>query len=107
MWSLEVINQLNKEAGDKARAQRVEPYFIHYPEEIDGYPPFPFPNIGDDEPEGWEQVDDFFCDSSGFGSSSEPALTPEQLKRKLEPGFGYAIIETGQFQLVIGKFKRV
>ena len=62
------------------------------------------PNFGDYRPTGWELVGELFVDSSGFGGSDEPALTVKQFKSLVEKGFGYAIIETGQFQIWIGKF---
>ena len=74
--------------------------------EIENYPPFLFPNIGDAVPKGWELVETYFVDSSGFGQIGEPALTVGQFIEKLEVGFAYAIVETGQFQVHIGKFKK-
>jgi len=89
------------------------------------FPPFPFPNIGDYRPKGWELIDNFMVDKTGFGmslsqirdmsarqarkasrlhASDEPALTTEQLIRRLKAGYGYAIIEEGQFKIVLGEF---
>lgn len=43
-------------------------------------------------------------DASGWGAPDEPALTFEQLASYvgITPGFGWAIKETGQFQIVVG-----
>jgi len=65
-----------------------------------------FPNLGDYVPAGWRKVDELFCDCSGWGSPSEPALTQQQLLASLEPGKGYAITEAGQFQLYLGVFEK-
>ena len=68
------------------------------------------PNFGDYRPKKWELVETYFVDSSGFGSEGEPAWT---IKRFLEHvsqqaekggGFGYALIEVGEFQVYIGEF---
>jgi hypothetical protein len=110
MMSLSTIRQLSREAAERAADQGKRPYLVEQ-EDIeywrDRQVPFPFPNLGDYVPDGWEQVDTLFCDSSGWGAPGEPALTREQLLDVLEPGFGYAVIEAGQFQVYLGKFKRV
>ena len=84
------------------------------------------PFLGDYLPEGWARVsleaesdrkgvkmDDndgfgaYFVDSSGMGADYEPAIPADRLvKEYLEPGFGYAIVQAGQFQVKIGKFKK-
>lgn len=114
MWDLATIVEMNKEAGEAARANNIYPYRLNDPGVIAEFPPFPFPNIGDDE-EHWdekmEKIDRLFCDSTGLGSNTEPALTISQLKEKLvklveEHGtIHVAIVEHGQFQLYIGVWK--
>lgn len=47
-------------------------------------------------------------DSSGLGTPGELALTFEEFLaavRKIGPGYGYAMIEQGQFQVVIAVYK--
>lgn len=111
MYSLEVIREMNREAGDAARQSqeesRTQPFLIMNEAELALWPPFPFPNLGDFSPPGWEEVDRFFCDSSGLGDPNEPALTTDQLKAQLKVGMGYAIVESGQFQAYIGEFRPV
>lgn len=34
-------------------------------------------------PASYKEIETLFCDSSGFGSEYEPALTPEQAKAKV------------------------
>lgn len=48
----------------------------------------------------------FFVDTSGFGAPGEPALTIEEFAALARPGFGYGLVETGQFQAHIGVFER-
>lgn len=50
----------------------------------------------------------FMVDASGFGSSSEPALTQDQFVDYLREvrGYGWAIREQGQFQVVVGAYVR-
>lgn len=67
---------------------------------------FPFPNIGDHRPEGYELEGMMMVDSSGLGADWEPALTHAQLIERLEVGKAHAIIEVGQFQVVLGEFQK-
>ena len=49
----------------------------------------------------------FFVDACGWGDDGrEAALSPKRLWEFLRPGFGYAIVEAGQFQVKIGVFER-
>lgn len=87
------------------------------------------PNFGDYRPATWEEVhardlagderysrgyagdDDqyLFVDKTGWGSPSEPALTFGQFCQwasERGAGYGYAMIEEGQCQVVVGVFKR-
>ena len=107
------IRHLSNQAARKAARAKKMPYTPWGVDEIrDDMPPFPFPNIGSYRPKGWKLVDQLFCDSSGFGSPGEPALTIGQLQAKLVEhiadghSYGYAIVEEGQFQLYIGVFEK-
>ncbi len=68
------------------------------------------PNIGDYVPEGWIETKRFFVDSSGFSSTLElcanGCITFDDLLDHIRVGFGYAIVEVGQFQVYIGEFKK-
>jgi hypothetical protein len=113
MWSLETINYLNRQAGKKARKRGKSPFVPAGPENVENWPPFPFPNLGDFNPPGWEQTQSWFVDKTGLGERWEPALTWQQLKNELQeyiaenPGHGFAITEEGQFQLYITAFRPV
>lgn len=110
MLSTSAIKQMNRNRAKEAAERNKTPYVFFNAEEIEETSSFPFPNIGDYRPDGWEMEDTLFCDKSGFGRPGEPALTPEQLKQKLleynqKPGtYGYAIVEEGEFQLHVGVF---
>lgn len=135
MHTLEYIQQLSSEAAHKASIEGTEPYLISDWEiediaendDIDHIRNMPF--LGDYCPKNWQRVNipslnlpdnhgmykadnngygAFMVDSSGFGETGEPALTIcELLDRMLliGTGYGYAIVETGQFQVKIGVYK--
>ena len=70
------------------------------------------PFLGDYVPEGWEVAgESYMVDSSGLGSEGEPALTIGKFARRLETlkksgeNYGLAIVEAGQFQVVIQEYK--
>lgn len=110
MMDLKTIRYLADEQAKKAAREKRVPYAPFDADEVENYPAFPFPNIGSHRPKGWKLVDSLFVDKSGFGSENEPALTIRGLKAKLleqlQEGYGYAIIEEGQFQLSLGVFKK-
>lgn len=102
MFSVEMIEPLNRKAARKAKGK--QPYIA----KCNGDPNvFGCPNFGNYRPKGWQLGETYFVDNSGFGSEGEPALTPRQFGFKVKEGFGYAIIEAGQFQVYIGEFERV
>lgn len=114
MMSLSEIIRLNKEASKKVK-KTVVPYCFPTERHIVNQDTFAFPYLGDKVPKGWELLEDpkpLFADSTGVGLLSEPALTHSQLEQRLleiyrdHPEYGYAIIESGPFQVYIGVFKR-
>jgi len=104
MYSLNTIIALNDEQSKKASDQKLQPYVA---ESNGDEGVFKCPNFGYYRPEGWNEVQTFFVDSSGFGREGEPALTVGQFLSKVKEGFGYAITEEGQFQVYITEFKAV
>ena len=62
--------------------------------------------------QGYELIENLFCDSSGFGTINEPALTKKQLVLKIQeilddnPEVYTFLTEQGQFQVYIGVFKK-
>lgn len=114
MMGLDTIRSMSREAALKSARDNNEPFLVEQEDIEDwkvafeaGRLRFPFPNIGDYRPDGWELGEELFVDSSGFGREDEPALTIEQLLDKLQSGKGYAITEVGQFQLYVGEFEKV
>jgi hypothetical protein len=111
MFSPGYIRQLQQEAAARACAERVEPFVPFDKGEIAAWPPFPFPELGDYVPEGWELEERLFCDASGIGASWEPALTADQFRDRVlelheeDPSRGYAIVECGQFQVYVGVYR--
>lgn len=119
MMSLSTIKKMSDEAAVKAARLNRKPYVPFDTDEIENYPPYPFPNIGSHNPPGWEEVEDedghplrLFVDISGVDPHG-PAMGEDRLKNKLveleevgEGKYGYAIVEVGQFQCYIGVFKK-
>ena len=64
--------------------------------------------IGTHVPAGWQRTEreEAFVDTSGFGSPHEPAMTQEQFRAWMRPGYAYALTEIGQFQGYVAEFER-
>jgi hypothetical protein len=114
MMSLEAIRHLNNQIALEAAERESVPYVPFNPEEVDYWPPIPFPNMGTFLPDGWERTETtWFVDTTGHGYESEMALTVERFKRQLRryiadnPDHGFAIIEEGPFQVYVGAFRPV
>lgn len=116
MMDTATIRALADEQAERAAREGQTPYVPWDEREVGEYGfvrPVPFPNIGSYEPEGWELVEHQLVDKTGLGAEDEPALTLSQLKAWINEGlaqkrsYGYALIEEGQFQVVIGRFRKV
>ena len=112
MMSLNAINALNEQIAAQAAEESLVPFVPFNPEDVDRWPPFPIPNIGYLEPDGWIKTETtWFVDKTGWGRDYELALTVDQFKRALHdyindnPGHGFAMVEEGEFQVVIAAFK--
>lgn len=114
MMSPEVLRAVNADiAAEAAQSNRV-PYLPFDVDEPHHWPPFPFSNLGSYLPPGWERTEQhWFIDKTGHGLECEPALTWRRFKSLLidhiakHPDHGYAIIEEGPFQAVIGAMRQV
>ncbi len=111
MMGAEMIRQMSDEAAERAARNGLTPYVPWNADEVAGYGetrPVPFPNLGSLIPEGWKLVEHRMVDKTGWGDESEPALTLGELRtwviEEVELGHGYALIEEGQFQVVVGRF---
>jgi hypothetical protein len=130
MMSIEYIHQLSEEAGAIARHEKRQPLWLwhgqNFAERIRRipflgtycHPKWRRVNIrqefGLDERylRGLHDGDNadhgaWFVDSSGWGGDDEPALSYQTFVKLLKPGYGYGIVEQGQFQLKVGLFARV
>lgn len=117
MMSLETIRELSESAARRARRARKEPWEAT-PEALEkarngDISAVKIPFLGNYSPMGWHRERDkdgdaisFFVDITGLGHPGEPALTMAQFIAKMKPGFGYALIEQGQFQGYVGVFAR-
>lgn len=134
MMSIETIRALQHKAARDSQKRGILPYVIEANYDIDRMRPFPIPFIGLRVPTGWQKVkvcpsndgagrwtsrseDErdwlmFLVDSSGFGSTGELALTQDQFVGALRwqferhPEYGWAVVEVGQFQVVVAAFER-
>jgi len=104
MMSASTIYELQERARKKAKRNKTEPYEI-WPGDVNRFPPFPFPSIGNYNHPRWDLVKTYFVDSTGSGEDDEGAMSTRQLIAKLKVGYAYAIVEQGQFQLVVGEYK--
>lgn len=107
MMDLETIKSTNEERASQARKENIKPFVIESQDQINSFKGFPFPHVGDHVPEGWKLIETYFVDASGFGRVGEGALTVRQFLQKLKVGFGYAVVEAGQFQVYVGEFEGV
>jgi hypothetical protein len=114
MMSLDTIHYLNMEIAVESAAEGLVPYVPFDADEVDSWPPIPFPSLGNFLPDGWENTDQhWFVDKTGYGGGDEPALNCDQFKRQLRgyilrhPGDGFAITEEGECQAVVTAFKKV
>jgi hypothetical protein len=114
MMDTDTIRALADEQAERAAREGHTPYVPWDEVEVAEYGfirPVPFPNIGSYSPPGWELVEHELVDKTGMGEDWEPALTLSQLKAWINEGmghsYGYAIIEEGEFQVVIGRFSKV
>jgi len=103
MMGLNEIKRMNKEAMGKAEKENKQPY-VAKADGDEGVRNAPY--IGNYLPNGWKPTEEYFVDSSGLGSPDELAMTFGQFLEKVKEGHGYAISETGQFQVYIQEFER-
>ena len=103
MMSLAYIRQQNEEATATAEKEDLQPFVASHDKDP---AVFSCPSMGDYVPDGWEEVNSYFVDSSGLGCRDEPALTAEQFQKKVKHGYGYGLGEVGQFQVHVREFRR-
>lgn len=113
MKPLSEIRRESDEAARVAAKKKMIPYIPFSKSEVLAWKSFPFPYLGSYIPKGWIKVDELFADHSGWGSPTEAALTPQQLKNKIiqllddTRILGFGITEVGQFQLYVGVYEKI
>lgn len=100
MYNIAEIKKMNRKVAKKAGGKK--PYIVKENGEITGM----IPNFGNYRPKGFTLVETYFVDSSNYGRPGEAALTFDEFREKVKKGFGYAIIEQGQFQVYVGEFEK-
>ena len=108
MWGLDTIVDVNRRAGDKARAEGEEPLKIT----SDSAPYFDdLPFLSDEENNvdaRLKRIDTLFVDVSGIGRDGEPAMSLSELRERLQglvkahETIHVGIVERGQFQAYLG-----
>ncbi len=111
---LATIRHLAREQAGRARRAGKKPFIVEQHDIEDwkamhaagNLPHFPFPNLGTYIPAGWKltERDPLFVDKFGDGDNGRSAGIGELLDW-LVPGYGYAIVEEGEFQLYISEFE--
>lgn len=103
MMSIEQIHSMNDTVTRRAARNGVKPILIEADADVRH-----IPHLGYRVPRGWRLVEKLFVDSSGFGGADEPAMSQDAFVKyvKVTPGFGWAIIEAGQFQAYVGRYEK-
>ncbi len=103
MNSLETLSRKTDIAGQQAELADLVPFVVQA-EAIAGYPPFPFPLLGTYRPPGWRMCNTMLCHAEGTDLSEGPAMNASQLRARLQPGYGYAIVEETEHLRMVGEF---
>lgn len=102
MWGTSTINDIQHQAAVKAMA------YGKKPQPAGSEIPF----LGNYLPNGWTLVETRLVDSTGLGSSYEPAMTQSAFLRwaeqvqKQDPTAGFGVYEQGQFQVLVGYYSQ-
>ena len=103
MLGASAIQSISDVAAYRAAQEEQEPLIIWDAERDARGIPF----LGSYVPQGWSpEGEPIMVDSSGFGEPGERALTQDQFVEHLKahPTLGWAIIESGQFQVWVQAF---
>ena len=123
MMSADYMDQLKRDAAKSAKRESKQPELLLLAHKEGRIEPR-IPSLGEFVPKGWVEADlhkllpevseyqrgdarganIFFVDSSGFGAEGELALTVRQFLQMAPAGFGYAVVEVGQFQVCVKAF---
>ena len=112
MMSTEHIVALAEDAGVRAKELGLQPFSVgewwNKETKRGGWTlvRLRMPNLGDYCPTGWKEVYRIMVNSIDCDTAGEAALTQGQFLARIKPGFGYAIVGNGQFQVTVGEFIR-
>lgn len=110
------IREMSREAAVRAATNGHKPLCV-WQEDIEAIragrsPARAIPFLGDYIPYGYKALVDgdgkqktAFVDSSGFGTDRELAMTQARFANILNPGDYIAIVEAGEFQVVVGFYE--
>jgi hypothetical protein len=115
-WSYTLLEEyadaLQAELAESGQGRGLEPKRIG-PEDTLQYEVRGIPRIAPEHlAEGFEELAEYFVDSSGFGSPGELALTQGQFLEQAEAliaehgGAYFCITSAGQFQVYVGAYRR-
>jgi len=89
------------------------PYVPTGTEELGGFPPFPFPVVGNILPDGWEMAGQRWLVRTGNGDGDGLAMKCDEFKGSLvgyirrNPGHGFAVVDEDECEAVVAAFRRV
>ena len=89
------------------------PYVPANADELDGWPPFPFPNLGKLVPECWERTGQTWLVGARHVCGDRMVLSCDEFKRQLggyilrHPGHGFGVVDDGDCQAVVAAFRWV
>ncbi len=121
MMSADYMHQLKRQAANRSKREHVTPTILldcHKDGRVK--PSIPFigertwkrdwrvvdlnkllPNVSAYRRGDFNDANIFFVDSSGWGAPDEMALTLDRFLQMAPAGFGYAVVEAGQFQVCV------
>jgi len=82
-------------------------------DDLDSWPPFPFPVVGNILPDGWKPAGQRWLVRTGNGDGDGLAMECDEFKRSLagyirrHPGHGFAVVEQDECEAVVAAFRRV
>jgi hypothetical protein len=89
------------------------PYIPTGAEELDCFPPFPFPVVGNILPDGWEMAGQRWLVRTGNSDGDGLAMECDEFKGSLagyirhHPGHGFAVVEEDEGEAVVAAFRRI
>ena len=88
--------------------------FIPFTEyELDSFPPFPFPTLGNFTPDGWERTGTTWRVRTRRSGGDREALSCGTFKLRLggyireNPGHGFAVVDEDDCEVVVTAYRRV